>query len=398
MLTFSGTARAEACPPSEILPHVATLGNEASSYGTVVHAYLEDVRNLGRDPALARAPPEHRAAMEAINLQDLPVNPDQYLAEAAFSYDWTNDSARYLGSGMARNYSAVDPAREIPGTLDTVGLLPDAVIVLDYKTGWQRLPPAKQSWQLRLGALSAARHYARRRAIVGYIRINEAGEPYWDRAELDEFDLDATAVAIADLIARVADTRNLPRDEWPFTTGPHCQYCPATPFCPVRGALLHAAGSGGPLLPQQLMSNEMTPAMMVDVWNRLGLATQTINKAWEDFKAVARVVPFTLPDGRIYGPRQKKTEVIDPAKGSTILAEAFSVQVALDALNLKKEITKKRLSQALAAYAKGKENLKITRLKVSALELLREGGAMRLTTKETVDAHKPNDEGDEDGE
>lgn len=387
-LSLSGTGRALACPPSTVLPHSQRMTAE-STLGNVVHDYLCRVSTLGAQEALALVPEEHRGACAAVDLSQLPAcEPDAYASEVAFAYDVAADTARELGRGLGRKYEGLS-ATEVPGTADVVGLTRDAVLVFDYKTGWQPLPPAGLNPQLRAYALAAARAYGRTRAVVAIIRVHEGGA-WWDRAELDELDLEATAAELRELAARAAEeeARLAASQAVRVTEGAHCRWCPAYAYCPAKARLAAALAT-----PEAFEA--ALPALTLDnapaVLERLEAAEAVLARVREAVEGFAKQQPIPLAGGEVFGPVPVPRETLDAVASAAILAEAFDAEVAQDAVRAEPSLTKARLTDALRRYMARHpgEGLRISKLEAAALERLRVAGAARVTFSHPVRRHKP---------
>ena len=360
-LSGSSLYRVEACGGELVLPNVPEAENAYASLGSIIHAFLRDVSVLGLAEALAKGPEEHRDALAAIEVSALPAcQPDQYASEVAFAYDWRHDKARELGRGLNRDYSGLT-ADELPGTADVVGLTAEAVVVLDYKSGWKPLGRPRDSLQLLFYALAAARTYGRDRAVVGFIRRLD-GDPIYTRAELDMLDLDAAAARIRALMERPA-----PAVPGGLVQGAHCQYCPAFGQCPAKLGLVRG-----------LFDGEL-PALDADtaplVFERLVLAEEVLERVRHTVQEYARSKPIRLPDGKVFGLKDCGVESIDPDLGAPVLAEAFGPEVVAASVEVEKKLTKAALGRALRTYQATHPGTKITKLQQHAMELLRTAGA-----------------------
>lgn len=385
-LSGSSLGRAVACPPSALLPHVDVI-LEAGTRGTVIHEYLASVPVLGREAALENVPEDYQSAAQAVRVDVLPVkDPGAWSAELAFAYDPATDTARELGRGLSRRYAGHIRAGEIPGTADVVGLTEDAVVVLDWKTGrLARKERAADSYQLRFYALAAARAFKRSKAIVALVHIDEDGEPWWDMAELDALDLDATAAEIRMLLARLDDEASaMALGETPrLVEGSHCKYCPALPHCPAKAKLAVALGTGMVDLPT--ITAENAPHVL----EALELAESLLKHIRESVKEYARLQPIALANGEVFGPVESRTETIDPVKGAAVLAARFGAEVGQDAVEQTPKLTKTRLGIVLREWMKANPGHRIKALETEALGLLRAGGAVSVAVSEQVKRHRP---------
>jgi hypothetical protein len=386
--SFSAMGRIAACAPSAIFPRSETSTDYAAK-GVVVHAYLRDVNAMGAENALERVPAEHRVACEAIDLSALPASkPDAYAAEVSFAYAVETGEAREIGRNLERGYEGLLGPREIPGTLDVIGLTEDAVVVLDYKSGFADLGPAKENWQLRIGALAAARAYGRSRAHVGIIRITEDGEPRYQRADLTELDLDATEEAIRQVVDRVERAEaEFELGRQPTTVeGAHCKYCPAFNFCPAKRSLAREiVGAGKPVLPELL--DDDTAAIAIQ---RLEALEGVVKRAWEVLEERARIRPIPLGKSAFFGPLATSREKLNAEKVVEVLDERFGAEIAL-ALEVKQSTTKEALKAALRKHVAKTPGAKITKVFDATMEALREAGGAETSVTYPCKVYTPEE-------
>lgn len=379
MTTTSGSGsnlyRIEACGGELVLPQTREAESVYCSYGSVMHAFLSAVSQVGREEALARAPEEHRDALALVDVEALPSSrPEQYASEVAFAYEWRTDKARELGRGMNRDYSGL-AGDELPGTADVVGVTEDAVVVFDFKNGFAPLGPVKDSLQLQFYALSAARAYGKERAIIGFIcRLD--GDPIYSRAELDSLDLDAAAARIRAVMERPAIA--IPEG---LVQGGHCRYCPSFGACPAKVALLRS------ILADQspVLNSETAPALFA----RLLLAEEVLEKVRAMVQEYARATPIHLPGGEVFGLVDVGRESIDADLAAPVLASLYGPGVAAGAIEIEKKLTKAALKRALKDWVKTHPEWKLTKLEQAALDALRANGACVKKFHHEMKVHRP---------
>lgn len=384
-LTGSGIGRALVCAPSMVLPYSLEVREEATR-GHHGHEFLMNVSLVGREMALQRAPEDMRPMLEALDLAALPVDPKAFAAEVAFAYDQRKDTARELGRGLNRDYSGAS-GMEICGSADVVGVTDSEVVVLDFKFGGWNVPPAAENWQLRFYALCAARAYGKARAVVGIIKLREDGSHWFDRAELDELDLDATAAEIRGLVDRSLDeNEHIAKGGTPRTVrGAHCKYCPALPHCPAQTSLVREVGFASIDPGAPVITPENAPALL----EKLEAVDRLRDMMWAALEAYATATPVQLPGGEVYGPCEVERETIEPMKGSAILAEKYGSKVGLEAVKQEPSMPWNRVELALKAWMLANPGNKLAQLKAEARELLRQGGALKVSTTTKVRRHKP---------
>ena len=321
--TLSALQTVAACPGSASLHRYAREGGQATTMGRATHSLLESMaqRTLAPDGDawIAREyqlPPDDagRLAFLAAHLR-LPV-PAGALAEVPLGY-WPDGSVRRftaaeMAEAHARGLRYPDLGQWLSGTLDVLWSEPvpiaigrirttetawvhpgDTLWCGDWKTGDDdHVTPIAHNWQLRAGALLAARWTGARRVIPAICYVNagecaaavragrvydgrwelprdDAGMPFaLDAATLDAIerdlravlarargDEDGTSTRIDDVRgAQAAGTGPVPGREGgpaaslggPLITGPHCNHCGSRAACPALAAealtLAHAAG------------------------------------------------------------------------------------------------------------------------------------------------------------
>lgn len=380
-LTFSGMERAAICPASVSLPQ-ANRTTTWSASGTAQHAYLENVASLGMDRALALVPPEHRDTCKRIDLSELPSSkPGRYAYEVAFAYNVDTGEARVLGVGLGRQYHRAEKpptAREICGTLDVVGVTDAAVVVADLKSGWGEVAAPRENWQLRIGALAAARAFEKDRAHVAIIFLKD-GDPRWARADLTELDLDAAEGSVRRIVRGVEAARAVVESgKTPDTfPGSHCKYCSALPSCPGQMGLIAAALDKK--LGPDLLNEETAPRLLA----RLEAIEIATKRMWESLDEYVSVRPLELGGGWVYGKTQTTRTTLKADKAQEVLAEEFNLRVEPE---VKKTITQEAVKDAIRSQLPA---VKITKFFDAAMERLKEAGAADVATLTTVKRHRP---------
>lgn len=204
--TLSGLGHVAACPGSASLPHQRREGTRGTPLGRAIHELNENaiaMADLGyarsTTPQVNTIAATHdltpddagRLAFLAEHLR-LPVPPGA-LAEVPLGY-FPDGSVRRIEGG-AGDYP--DVGQWLSGTLDAMwvepggtlfefhegdlddprpSLLPDqALWIVDWKTGAdEHVPPIARNWQLRAGALLAARWTGATRVIPAICYVNAA--------------------------------------------------------------------------------------------------------------------------------------------------------------------------------------------------------------------------------
>lgn len=389
-LTGSGFERAEKCAPSTFLPGISSEASVYAKVGSAVHRFLCLAAETGREAALELMEVEHRETCAAIDLDSLPhASPGAWGVEVAFAWDWRADTARelYRGSG-ARKYEGLS-ADEVPGTADLIGLDGDTVIVLDLKTGWRPLGPPAESLQLGYYAVAAARAYGATRATVGFIRLVD-GEPRYECANLDEFDLAAMAERLKGVVVTALEAElehEASGETSALVVGPHCTYCPAFRVCPANVALLRDLAKATEAAPEAalpVLDAETAPR----VWQRLEAAQKVLDVVKEALEAYAVAHPFDLPDGQRVGQVETTRESIDGEAARSVLPPDIYEAAAKVTVDL----TKADLKRAARQYLP--EGKKVTHFERELLESLRAAGATKASTYYSVRSFRPKALGD----
>lgn len=412
--TNSSLERAFLCRLFPCLPRV-NKPNVYSTDGQVWHRFKQRVVEIqaegkdlteARDLAVFETPELFRDALRAIpieRLRDLDLDPIRCAVEVAFAYDVATGKAREIGRGAERNYGTLLPT-EYAGTTDYVALVgKDKVKIRDWKRGWSRRAPAERNKQLRKCALDACRAYGRTAADVEIVRLGDAGEPWFDQAELTPFALDEFALELEDLDKRIqSDRADYASGDLPEATVTEegCAYCPGLPYCPATMAMLRAIAEG------EEIQNLAGGTLLITPENapRLALLVPQMRKRLElvedALKLYAGQTPIPLPDGRVYGPR--------PDKGKTIANVPLAREILKKRLGGAPDGEKAPWELALSPEAMTLGGLEAARKRYFELHpdekkvkgavgkldeelerLLHSAGALRVYDKPVMIAHKP---------
>ena len=264
-LTLSALWRAAICAGSAALPHVRTRDVPGSALGTALHK-VQELRARGERPdldAIAEAyavPADDRGWYYATARRCLPVIPPGALAEVPLAYFDDGDCVNIDPPDASHRYAV--ESNVLPGMLDLIWSEPEplessprlrfvearcppgsTLVVADYKTGNDdNVPPPDRNWQLRAGALMAARWTGATRVIpaICYLEPSPEGETNEGRWEMgsviDAAGLDAIEFELRDILHRVETARfDVAAGAVPgLVTGDHCTHCPARTACPAH--------------------------------------------------------------------------------------------------------------------------------------------------------------------
>lgn len=297
----SNLARVVACRGSEALPHIPVM-TEAGANGTAIHAFIACAHSIGREAALVEmdADAPYYQLCAALPVGELPAGGSH---EVAIAWDHVTDIGRAIVGNGHRDYSSVGPT-EYVGTADYVGAdrETNTIVVIDWKSGYRYLGPARDSWQLRMLALAAVRAAQADNARVAYCFLRDDGSYAYSWGYFDPLDLATIADELRDLAARLG--RQTESMSLAFYEGPHCDYCPAFHACPAKMRLARAIGNGEAMT--ELATIEQRIESMSDA--ELARAYQAIERYDDIAERVRRALrqraamqPIDLGDGRKLG-------------------------------------------------------------------------------------------------
>jgi hypothetical protein len=385
--------RMDECIVSEAYPH-ARSSSRFAMRGHIIHSFLADVQMHGRAEALAKVHPDHQGAMEVMDLSALPAfNPRAYAPEVSFAWNLETGVVREVGRNLSRDESRKRAIPgEVVGSADVVGLMPDSVVIYDYKTGWGFVERAEVNWQLRSYGWLGARRYERERVKYGVIRVRDSGQPWFDHAEMDFLDLELHEERMLDLFERRRKVITLGQRARSNATGwlwqadlpqPHegewCRYCPALESCPAKVTAIKRVLNAPPDQP-------LSATNAVEMFKRIKLAEQILERWKAALKNITRREgPFKVPGSdQVLGLHKVIKDSIvaerlrDPLvefTGSEMVADA----ILGDALKETQVVTKKDFRAALQAHylpLLPPERQKINALEEQAENFLRSKGAM----------------------
>lgn len=379
-VTGSKAHRVWKCPPSAVLPQVVDddrIHAWARGKGKLVHAFLENVGELGRDLAMKQAPAELWPLLQAIDLDDLPAH---LSTEVAFAWNWKTWTARELGRNLDRNYDQVadqpDPTCEIAITLDAIGaerivspghdaMAPVRGYVGDYKTGHSKYPAPDQFAQTLLGALCVRALYGCDQVVVELIHIHDDSDHHKSRRTVDDWDLDVFArelQAAMELVAYWEAEYNAGRAVAAHE-GPWCDYCEAYMACPAKVQLvkaipaeLHAFGvrpnAEGVL---ELAPGVITVRNAADAWMTLERISEWVGRAQQQVIGIASFEDVPLPDGRVVGRVVGEKRTVNAQIAGEVLEKRYGAAERL--LRIKQTITLDAIHHAVVANIKPGEKM-----------------------------------------
>lgn len=418
--TGSGLERFMRCRISSILPRVYDERPQHDrTLGIEVHAYLQRI-SQGMDPeeSLFLVADAHREACRWIDLESIRDILD-LAAEVALAYTPGTDTARVLGQAIDRKYDGAGvTADEVPLTMDNIGvnLKLRRGKVTDYKSGWAALPPVRDNWQMRGGAIALARTWDLDEVRCELIYLRDGQPVRRDYHVFDASELAAIAVQLAERKTLAAADRDAwqKRGELPDATrGSWCMYCPSVHVCPaMTGMIARVMDPAEFPSPNQISS--LPDEMIADGYRRMKAARKALGMMEHAIESLAQVRPIlleTLPNGdQIWFGMTKVVgnDKIKPEVARDVIADFFANNgltpeaaraAAEDVCEVK--ITKKRLHAVVKTMApprKGKAWIDDVES-----ELKKKGGIVNETKEEpavytVVATSRRLGEGGSDGE
>lgn len=374
-ITGSRVHRVWKCPASAILPQVdqGDRNEPARRRGKQIHAYLERVRKVGVDSALAEqtvtrgeafdlasaesTSPDglpspvsvqeildgNAALLALLRALDIDELPTWLATEVSFAWDWRAKTARELGRNLDRAYPQLGKT-EIACTLDIVGHMMNpatdrrAALVSDYKLGHTKYPAPDRFGQTLLGALCVSGAWdSVGQVAVELIHIHDNGDHHKVRRwigdwELDGFadELEAAMLLVDHWEAEYAAGRgvNVNEGEW-------CTYCPAYNQCPAKVALvrsipaeLRALGvtqgsEGGPLVVDE---RGITVSKSAEYWMAVERIEESLRHIKQEICNMAAFEPVPLPDGRVIGLLRTERRTLDGRVAAEVLDAKYGRQ------------------------------------------------------------------------
>jgi hypothetical protein len=388
----SSLDRAFACPPSQVYPHLRSIASwRWTRRGTVIHRFLERIPQVGLEAALAEVAPDMQEACACIEVDKLPVmEPGGYAFEVALALDLETGAGRELGRNLEREDAyALRRPTEVVGTVDVLGLLDDAVVICDYKTGFRWFDNLEDNSQLMFYALAACTAYGRSRAQLAIIRINEEGHPYFIWAEVNEEQLLGFAHRLRNLddeLSMLALVHEAGGELEPVT-GDHCQYCPAVHACPAWMKLARSMTSpeddtaGLPALTDE------TAPLYYEALKRGGKVLERIKSALDTY---ASQRPVNLEGGWVYGLHPFPRRDWDLEKAWPVLMAELGAEGAHKVISA--EVVEKRIYEAFRERKKTDKSIVIGKRTDAVMEQLVAVGGLKVFHTFPVGRHRPKPE------
>ena len=379
--SFSKWPRVMKCAASAVLPQFTPDDTTFSRVGTLVHKFIERAAEIGRDDALAEIPAEEEDAIrfcEALELDALPVSAQSFAHELPLLYFPESDTARPWDRETENGLKRPDGASA--GILDVVGVSEDTVYYGDFKTGWTSLGEAADNWQLRIGALAAARRYGKDNAIVEIITLRDDGGVYTDRAALDAIDLDDAATEIYERVKLMESLMENGVESESVREGPWCRYCPAFRACPAKVSMVNLIMQAPSATIDSIRAN-LTIQNAASAYARFKLMKQALNEIQSAIYGFAAEHPIPTEDGQVLKLVTSTRESLDGDIVFSLMKELHGVTAADQAV--KRTASKSSVEEVFRTMPREK-GVTIKSLKEAFLAALAERGGIDTSTSSTV--------------
>lgn len=384
-ISGSKAERVRQCPASAVLPHVTTTAPKPSAVrGQDIHTFLETVRALGFDAAIAAAPADLQPYLAAIDVDALPTN---LATEVAFAWDWKLRRGRELGRNLGRDYNKANPPlgpTEDPLTVDVIGVADLVGYVGDYKTGRTRYPPPDRFAQTLLGALCARDVFRLERVRLELIYIDYDGDDYRSSAVADDWILDdfADEWAAARELVHVYDAEVRAGRPVPLREGDHCEFCPAFKHCAAKTALVRQLPVEVDVMLHDRPGGVIPRERMAAMWHRCEQLKDLIGAIQSEICMAAAREPIDLGNGTILGTITTDREFLVGKVAASVLEQWHGKDAADEAIEI--SMSKDALRKAVAARRKPNEKISTKKedgvLDLILAEIRRRGGIERTVT------------------
>ena len=196
--------------------------NEAASHGRMIHSIAASLMLPGRKDLEVKNPAES-AVSEAQEYVDR-------AREVAIRTWGDDEGAQCIVEERMFLTAGVDARFIATGQADVIWVRGKEAIVIDYKTGWNPLKLAGDSWQLRLYAAMVHQKFGSTSVRIVYIHRKE----FHSEEILDKGDLETLARLVFPGMVGDIDQNPFRRE---FNPEPEaCRYCPCQLKCPALNA------------------------------------------------------------------------------------------------------------------------------------------------------------------
>jgi hypothetical protein len=226
------------------------------------------------------------------------------------------------------------------GRFDVTAVSADKGLVLDYKTGWQKVTDAARNLQVRTGVVLLKKAFPKLRQISGVIL--QIGRPI-SMTTYDEEDIAAAREQIESIVESTK-AQDAPRRAGTV----QCQFCPAAKAgaCPEHQAMVTETLDVGSL--GEITSDKWTPQQWAQFCNTVSAARKWIDSRVAEAKSRLADDPESVP-GWFLKPG-KVVESIDAKALAHLVDQGYD----FDALSAAAKLSKTKLRPVLGQLSKTK--------------------------------------------
>jgi len=413
--TCSTLGRVGACPPSAVLPHVQSSGEDAL-LGLGMHEHMDHRAKFGLQTAMERvdaiakkfAMDERQTGIFRWKCRTFEWSPPPgSFGEVALAMREDGTVDRVQLRVEDHQYLELDgsPLRAdtlFCGTLDCMWSEPEPLDlsdperprclpgvplwVIDYKDGNDaNVSPVDTNAQIAALAVMAAKWTGAQLVVPGIVFLRPPGGEWdtpdgiWGPAELAKAE-----ARIREIVRRRREAKAKYEAGEPLTyfEGPHCTYCHAQTFCPAKVALLKAVlGTPVPKKGAQLTEDERI------FWARNITYLRGLVEKYAEFMKddVRKRGPIVIDEKLAWGPVATPTTFIRAKRALPILEEELGEELAANAIKM----SKKAIEDAVKAdhAAKGIERKRAAVMR-DILAKLKEVDAIGTTTSVTFTTYR----------
>lgn len=328
----SAASRLAHCPGSwRMEMNMPQLGRYAAlaDSGTRIHNWLSGVKGetMSED--------ELRSAHSLASAKDRLVNAWRDTLPPGLGLIESVEQRHFLRSGIVPVCS---------GKWDYLATSGDHHLVIDYKTGWQDLPPVKQNLQLRVYALLVWSLHPRAESIsVAIVRPGDEHSETPHFATYTSQELESALLWWGEVLGAAFQPSPV------IVAGDHCQFCRAQHTCPARLDSLHKLRADSQIVTRWADLEPSQKADLLKLWKVVKKFGETVEeKCREDIEAGGVIPGVSLGKGR------KMTEIEDVQAAYT---RALSAGMTHDQFMAMVKVSFAKLRDSLAKNAgwKGKE-------------------------------------------